>query len=88
MRKTEYANYFKLNDRQKYEVQSELFATCAVLAIKMSDKEPKQFAWTVYEAAIYLGNKWLDEERFELVQAINDMIQTYDLERHLDHRAI
>ena len=85
MLKVDHANYFKLNARQKYHVQSELFNAAVVLAIRMSDKEPKEFAWTVYEAAIYLGNKWLDEERFELVQAINDMIETYDLERYLDN---
>lgn len=84
MLKIDHANYFKLSERQKYAVQSELFNASVVLAIRMSDKEPKQFAWTIYEAAIYLGNKWLDEERFELVQAINDMIVTYDLERHVE----
>lgn len=88
MPKPKYADYFKLSERQKFQVQSELFNACVVLAIKMSDKEPNQFAWTVYEAAVFLGNEWLEQEQFELVQALKDMIETYDLERHLDHRTI
>ena len=88
MPKKNYADYFKLSTRRKQALQDELFNVCVLLAIKMSDKEPKQFAWTIYEAAVYLGNEWLEQEEYELVQAMKDMIQTYDLERHLDHRTI
>lgn len=78
-------NYFKLSQRQKQDFQAELFNITVILAIKKSDQKPKEHAWTVYEAALLLKNKWLEAEQFELVQAMNDMIETYDLERYLDN---
>lgn len=81
----QHGNYFKLSQRQKQDFQAELFNLTVILAIKKSDEQPKQHAWTVYEAALLLKNKWLEGEQFELVQAMNDMIETYDLERYLDN---
>jgi len=80
-----YDNYFKLSERQKQAVQGEVFDLCILFAIGQSDKRPKEFAWTIYEAAIAIGNIALENENFEFVQAIKDTIITYDLERSVDN---
>lgn len=79
-----YADYFKLTQRQKLAVQQELFDFCVVLALELSDKDPDGWAWRIYEAAIVAGNRYLEDEEYEIVQALNDMIETYDLKRSVD----
>lgn len=78
--------YFGMSDAEKLEVQRYLFVYAQKVKMNFNrNRAAKEPEWNIFEISNMILEGWLEDEEFELAQAMKDTIINYEFERYMDN---